>query len=375
MLNAALGQRMRMPKGGGPSPDTNILVYYHRVLSPPLIALMDQMSADVETWHLRKTLHDLLSIRQLRAAASWNGLLKKVRARIGCPRVDELWMTSISDWPEAALAGAYPEAAVVQYEDGLNVYFGEAEQSVPKAPKTRLLFSRADRQVLWRRFGKYFPCVNPLNIWIALRSARKLSERVHERHLYLGQWLEPRPTPRPCVLHLVSSEALRENIAKVSSFPEEEKLKNLPARAVVVIGQNFSDGTQMNRADELGVYRKVVEGLVGKGYSVVWKDHPRCLRPFHPDLIREFGPDQVSAFPGLSALPLEISVQGMAHPPMFVGGLSTSLFYLSHLYGCKVFQFADLMLPFLGGEYRPMAVYVAGHIPGVSQIGPVNGVL
>ncbi len=363
MLYSALGSLEEKSSAGG---DRNLLAYYHRSLSEPLIGLMDEIrSLPLVNWDKRFLFNDVLSIRRLKSSWSWSSVLDSIRTRVESREIDEIWATSIADWPEGAVAAAFPGARVVQYEDGLSSYF-EGED-----PGNASGNSVAKFGILQRRLKNYLPCLNPLVIWRAAREARRLKNRCSARYLYLANWLKPNTAVEGNRTHLVPTSAVRDVTRALAgqlvTRTDRELTAALPDDSAIVIAQNFSDGNQLDRQTECGVYRESVRILLESGFRVLWKEHPRSLKPFCPGLQREFG-DRVMPYPISSRIPLEITVEHMTKMPVFVGALSTSLFYLRHLYGCDVYQFAGAMRPHLAGTYARMASHVARHFPSISEI-------
>ena len=100
----------------------------------------------------------------------------------------------------------------------------------------------------------------------------------------------------------------------------------------------------------LALYARVIELVVGRGYAVWWKEHPRSQQPFFPELAALAPPGRLRELELPFALPVELvaSRLGLA---ACAAGISTALFYLPRLYDIPAYTFAEDLAPFLSDRW------------------------
>ena len=163
--------------------------------------------------------------------------------------------------------------------------------------------------------------------------------------------------PPPQVLehvprHAVAPERLRAVLAACRRLPAVAAyaLPTLPRPAVLVLGQTLSRWGALSRADELAIYDEAIALIVGRGYDVWWKEHPRAQEPFFADLAAHAPAGRVREVDLPFALPVELVAERMGLAAC-VAGISTAIFYLPRLYGIPAFTFADALARVLDGRW------------------------
>jgi hypothetical protein len=123
---------------------------------------------------------------------------------------------------------------------------------------------------------------------------------------------------------------------------------------LLVLGQALSRNGVMSRGEEFAVYRDVIDAVLAKGYSILWKEHPRISEPFFDELkvhARTRFLDAETRLRQLSiphAFPVELVAERLGLAGCAAGS-SAALFYLRRLYGIPCYTFGAALAPRMKG--------------------------
>lgn len=256
----------------------------------------------------------------------------EVKRRCGAD-VAELWMCHVEGPGHRLLLETYPGARVTLFEDGrlgrprLAHWTGRDYAAFLRLAPRLLLRGRVRRHLDslrmadWRVPARYFP-------------------RIEAKWLFLRDLPVPPPycdsPTRP-----VSREALVESMRLAVATPlVREQLAAIPAAApedVVMLGTFH--GNQVVRAeDDLRIYGGVARALVGKGYRVWWKGHPRDASRVFEQIAPSLPGGRFMRLSCSNLVPLQLVMEA-ARFPVCCAAESTVMHYLPGLFGTAVFFF------------------------------------
>lgn len=143
-------------------------------------------------------------------------------------------------------------------------------------------------------------------------------------------------------------ELIKVNSQFLLDFPETTKC--------LVIGQFFSSNEAINREDELAEYHSICETMIAKGYTVIWKEHPKNPKPFFGNLKEYFGSNLYNLDDYYSFhWPIEVLLNNF-EVDLCVSCTSTSLITINKLFGSEILSFSPRFTPKLRGSDREVAV-------------------
>jgi hypothetical protein len=348
-LAAALAEADAHDEGHAACED-HLVLYETVPVSEALKMAMREVGAAAWRWHsIVGAFERMASVRRKIGQGEFDALKEGLRAHLGLPRIDELWLCFLARAPEKLLMEAYPDASVQVYEDGLFSYLPQPPTPLEADPRSLPWPARAPAA---------------LRAWLdARRPVRRFRRHKH--------WLDPRHAariagtwmlladlwPPPQVLaqvprHAVAPERLREVLAACRRLPAVASyaLPALPRPAVLVLGQTLSRWGALSRADELAIYADAIALIVERGYDVWWKEHPRAQEPFFAELTAGAPAGRVREVDLPFALPVELVADRMGLAAC-VAGISTAIFYLPRLVGVPSFTFADALARVLDGRW------------------------
>ncbi len=371
-LEAALRQADAASTAPG-APEDHLVLYETVSVSAELKQAMREVAAAVRPWRRIVDAFELLaSVRRKISQHEFDALIARLRGHLGLERIDELWLCWITRAPEKLVMEAYPEAGVMLYEDGLFSYL--PMRSTPREPAPAGLPWPSALRARWR---------DGLDRWRPVRRFRRHKSWLDPRHerRVAGAWMLLADLwPAPATLaHVpwrpVASVVVRQTLAGCASIPGVACFAAPEPRrpSVLVLGQTLSRWGAMTRAQELALYARVIELVVGRGYAVWWKEHPRSQQPFFPELAALAPPGRLRELELPFALPVELvaSRLGLA---ACAAGISTALFYLPRLYDIPAYTFAEDLAPFLSDRWAQQNDLVRRAAPPLRHL-PMAGAL
>lgn len=321
-------------------------------LAPPILEVMTRMAPAVWPWN-RVVVLDHEAIRpQGDTSRSAEVLRDKLEA--GARDVAELWLVSLWGRLDKLAAEAFPTSRLVLYEDGLHTYVPTEDHHlslVKGLKKPRETYRALKLRLRERR--------RPGDLGLATMLPRHLA-RVAASYLWLSLKVPPADFQKRLPWIQLQTRFMKETMEQVSPLVADIPVERGNGRNAVVLGQAFSNYGDLTRDVELDCYIDMVGRLQGKGYDVIWKEHPRTRQPFLPDLLEAF-PD-VRAVPDLGPWPIELFVERMGLAAC-ASLTSTALFSIPLLFGLPSFSPVG---QFLGRFRYPndvMARLVAAAVP------------
>lgn len=199
-------------------------------------------------------------------------------------------------WLHNRIFAAYPNAQIVLYEEGMASYYPG-------------LVEKYD--ALSRVTGIYL-------------------------HNYLDRYVSPDTNSHPDRFGLLDRQRFRNLLERVASEPEEQILT--PDSVVVVEQYLFKKGRAQKLADAAEEYAAAIRGIVDKGYTVVYKRHPRESTHLYERIRDLLGPahqHRVKEFPSSGNLLEEVVLH---QPPAAIAAISsTSLLTVPHYFDVPSF--------------------------------------
>ena len=278
---------------------------------------------------------------------------------------DEVWLSKLSDIPEKMAAETFKDSAIVLYEDGLHTY-------VP------VKIIESQRRGSYYRFGNFLTSLRKLAsdydvVWKSLnRGGIHISHlrRLREIHTFLDKNLQMPNMFEDIRKSQISTTTLLAMIQRCFDLVPVDNLhvmtRALSQQSVLVLGQCFARWKLMSREDEHLIYRNQVGFLLENGFDVLWKEHPRIDTPFFAELSEYFS-GRITELPLAHYLPVELLV-GQIPLSNCVGGTSTSLFYLAHLFGVNTYTFSNSLVSLIDGDFGYMKQLVSRNIPDILEI-------
>jgi hypothetical protein len=363
-ITLAAGLAQMLADRGTPAEDArNYLVLYEPGgTTPELRDLMGRLARAVWPWAGVAWADDLLDFRRRIPQARYDRVLRTLRERVGVPpgEVDQLWLCWLTRPPEKLLMEAWPAAEVFVYEDGLTSYM----------PVT--VAEGMDGGGLLRGL---------LDRWRPVRRLRRSHWDLDPRHrdrvggLYLCA--SPETPPPDALAHapcrFVDDRHLRAALGRVAdALPEARETgeDTDDGPTLLFLGQCLHRNKLLERDAETALYRGVLDGLLARGYRVLWKEHPRATEPFYPELRAGLGTADAGRFARFEpphALPVEV-VAGRMRLAGCVSGISTSLFYLPRLYGLPCYTYAGELTPHMRGNFVLQNEMVRRAVPPVTAL-------
>jgi hypothetical protein len=287
-----------------------------------------------------------------------------IREHVGLVAPDEIWLCHFEVVEHRILMETYPRANVVLFEDGLHVSSSPMPLMWTRGDIVKLI-GLLPALVLRRKLKNHLASLRVAN-W---RLSTAYAKRVSRVWYYLVQDL---PVPAPfdrTPTGLVETSTLLDTLKAVRESPVVMNITSgmEPAaeRDVLFLYQIIEGDHER----ELKVYKRTVARLLEKGYRVFWKDHPRTLQSLFPELAAVFpaGSFQRLALP--FSWPAEL-VTAVLSFQQCVGLAASSLFYMPHLFGTRVYSFADTLISEISETYAKFLglSVVMAHVPNLEAM-------
>ena len=252
-----------------------------------------------------------------------------LRERLGAD-ADEIWVSKLGLEATKLILYAYPKARVILFEDG-------AEEFIPQ----EVLCGRERLRGLkpaswpgafrreWSHWGRTSECLGMEGLCVRDRA------RVVRMYSYIARQVElPAYLAGVPVVH-VESEALRGRLQALAPLFDPAQCRQPAKRpeesVVLFLPQPFAD-IFLTAENEYALYRAAVSEILGKGYSILWKEHPREITPLAPRLKQDLAGDRLQILKVRQQIPVECLVAGWDLAAV-VSVSSTSLLLLGGLYG------------------------------------------
>ena len=370
MLVAALRQAREENPADSES-ETHLLLY-ELDRNPELEDWMSRLSLSLGSWCQIHWSRDILKLAP--PDDVWPIPLAsesaKLRRSLGLEHADELWVGHLHAYAERLVLETFPEAVVFLFEEGLDPYCLKVVRSWRTINFWGLLKSLP--ALLWT--GKLAAHLTSLRLcdW---RISRRYLRRVKIMYLFLLGTFPGLQCRYPCRVRSIAPASLKSIIDEARKVdPIKQVLADiLPVpRKTVLLLSSFVIFDTLTRDDALDALAEVVTILFAKGYSVHFKTHPRGDSRFQADLHKRIGDGPFQQFEGSSALPIELLASCLNYCA-YVGATSSCLFYLSALYGSRVYSIARFLLPRLK-KVGPMDDYdlAARVFPGIESMPDAN---
>lgn len=379
-LQQAAEDRRKQGKGDSEKYEDYLLLYETAGVSQEFKEILRRMAETVWPWRRIAWAYDILINERKFSQREYERRCRILQERLGVSAdgPDELWVCWLSRPAEKLLFGAFPRAAIVLYEDGLITYL-----DVPLArldgEGNRGSFA-ALQTILLKQWEKRFPVAR----FRRSRWAMDIRHRARLRGAYL--LLSKDATLSEALAHVpprfVDDRFVRRALADASPALPADAAKTAATRSdschsaaprVLILGQALSRNGIMPRDEEREFYERIVQTVLGKGYDVLWKDHPRVSEPFFEELRHWAGargrsePARVTRLSLPHACPVEI-IADRLNLAACVAGTSAALFYLRRLYGIPCYSFAVELLPRMRGADVVMNDRVRREIPSLDEL-------
>lgn len=303
---------------------------------------------------------DSLAADRLKTISDPQPILDEIRAACG-EAPSEIWMPKLHHQPERFILEAYPEAPITLYEDGTGTF---VDIPVRRPGPIRAMAGRTLRalglkpQTVDVGDGSY----------LATRHYQRLTRAILylQRDLQLPVYLKDRQVIS------IGDEVLRGRIAACAQLPtlrEATASSKLQPPIVLMLGQSMARSGLIDLKDEIEIYRRSVTAVIEKGYSVLWRDHPRAHQPYFDSIGDIAEPDRLRRLEVPSGYPVEIFVPRLGLSACIAAG-SSAMLYLKDLYGIPGYSFADDLRPYLKGNANIRAInqQMAAHVTALSQL-------
>lgn len=264
-----------------------------------------------------------------------------LRERLG-PAPDELWVSKIS-WEATKLAlHAYPDSRVAIFEDGAEEFI--PQQVLCGASRWKGLPPGRWPGALRRELSHWTGKPECLGIeGVCVRDRRRISTMYSflAPRIGLPEHLAGIPvTP----VDAATLKGRLDALAPLYDPAHRRQPERMPGEKVVLfLPQPFAD-LFLTQENEYALYRAAAAQILGKGYTILWKEHPREITPLAPRLQQEFGSERIHILRVRQQMPVECLVAGWELAAV-ASVSSTSLFYLNGLYGYPAFTAAGLIGP------------------------------
>lgn len=338
----------------------DILILYGPKLSDELRCQMQACAERLWNWEKIVWADDLLTLDSVQTRSQLLSVVSTLRDRCDADRPAELWVCKTWSIQEKVLLEAWPRAAVNVFEDGLHTYVSHES----------------------RFWHEYLPKSNPAN-WLQLFQQRMLSgqalrrirwvghQREYDRrirHVYL-KLVEDLPLPsylRSGCIRILSNDSFYASIEALGlpdGFGDESHASD--SRPVALcLGQCFALWNMIDEKKEIEIYSHVIEELIGAGYRVLWKDHPRAV-PFDLESNAHFGSSlQRAHLPG--TFPIE-SLLARMQPSLLVSGTSSSLIYGRLLFNTPAATFLNRFPEFTFSDFAEIGGMVTDLVPRLDR--------
>lgn len=303
----------------------------------------------------------------------WNfdNLLKHITDRIGIEQADEIWVCKLKGLTERLIFEAYPDSKIFLYEDGLGTYnpllYGQWEwKSVVNQPIIVL-------KILLKLAKKYL--IDELTSYGRSYNSFRISSyhirRLSGVYLYLAKDIKNQvffcQKPQFTIADNILISTIKACDCLVDIDSAMGEIFSSVDKCVLLLGQCFALSTFMDFDRELSIYCQVIALLLEKGYTVLWKEHPRVNKPFFPRLAKIYSSTNLKELGIYSTFSIEVMVERI-NIFACVAASSSSLFYLPKIYNIKTYSCAKEFLPYAKGIVVSDLEFVAKNITPVDEI-------
>ncbi|MES2461095.1 MAG: polysialyltransferase family glycosyltransferase [Armatimonadota bacterium] len=374
-----IGEDLSEASGGPDEVFEDYLVVYETSGVPDAFKeTLQQMAEAIWPWKRIIWAYDLLTSNRNISQRQFDDLRQTLRERVGVPpeQVDEVWVCWLTRPAEKLVFETYPTARIQLFEDGLISYIpvplskrlknDEEPPNLFYALRARLR-NRLDSVWSVRRYRRGRRQMDPRHL-----------RRIGSAYLQLTPDLPPPETLADIPRRFVDYRCLGEALDRVkpilpwADVTEAAECSGTPDR-LLVLGQALSRNGIMSRSEEFGIYRDVVDAILAKGYSILWKEHPRISTPFFADLkvyARSRFPDADERLRQLSiphAFPVELVADRLCLAGCAAGS-SAALFYLKRLYGIPCYTFGAALAPRMKGFDLSMNDIIRRDVPPLDDL-------
>ena len=329
----------------------DVLVIYGYSLTDEIKKAMEAASRRLWNWkrviiadgHLNRP--DVLKIPA-------GGILDDFRELIGPYAVDEIWTCLVTNAAEKIVFETFPQSTIVLYEDGLHTYVETEEQ----------LLNR-------RRPRKGIPA------FLRYGFDNRFLSRLTCAYLFISQVVPPPDYLMDKTIFQVEKEYIRDAIRKLKDKVTKSDLTIQPSdcKRILLMGQGFSQVKWMDWNTEYRFYCDIINKLFAKGYSVLWKDHPKNPRPFFNNSadVRNFN-GSIQVLKAETIWPVE-TIAGDLSVVGSLSAVSTASFNLQLIYGIPAFSFAAQAETLMNSDdHRPEFMIMTGHVADFTELRSYN---
>jgi hypothetical protein len=370
--------------GSGTEFDDYLIVYETSGVPEKFKTILQHMAETIWPWKRIVWAYDLLTANRKISQREYDDLRQTLQQRVGVPtdQVDEIWVCWLTRPAEKLVFETYPSARIQIFEDGLISY-------IPVPISKRLRNDEEPPNLFYALRAKLRHRLDA--IWPVRRYRRGRRQmdprhlrRIGSAYLQMTPILPPPETLAKVPRRFVAYSYLREALDRVkpllelADYEEMGEHGTVPDR-LLVLGQALSRNGVMSRAEELGIYQNILDVVLEKGYSVLWKEHPRISEPFFADLIthvRKTYPNAEDRLRQLSiphAFPIEMVADRLGLAGCAAGS-SAALFYLRRLYHIPCYTFGEALLPFMKGFDVLMNDMIRRDVPPLTDLPYLNRV-
>lgn len=286
------------------------------------------------------------------------GLWRKKLQEYG--RIDEIWLDYLPGYGQRVFVEAYPTARLFIFEDGLSTYFDYTGEH-PEIAKSRSWLRR------WRPFlrGQWQAEMRShrLHGW---RIPAYYSRRIAAVWVILGDIL-PLPECLQQNVRAIDISALKRLFDITLSYIDFHHQRRSSRPHVLLLPQVFARMGILSDQQEFHLYSEIVDEVIGMGWEVLWKDHPRADTAIGDELTF-LHPDHFSRIAIPTAVPVDV-VMAKENWDACLSAYSTSLFYAKYVHGIPVYTFMGKVSNVVGNRLNVvLKEAIREHIPDYHQM-------
>lgn len=288
-------------------------------------------------------------------------LKKRLKKRFGTKKPDEVWISSVLNWREVAIASLYPDVPILLYEDGMQSCF-------KFSPGPENLTQKWQNVKVWAaRIGAYNGYRRPWNVGSMIADRRSIRERVFREFAY---------APRRLMGEDRGLEVTDENVAQsvllgreVVAGGDMDETFGLTGRDCVFLGQCFAVLKTISEEQECQFYAQTMQRLLEKGMRVIWKEHPRTGGRYFKKIRTISGMSDIELFPAPPEVPVEFILTRENWSGVSVVGItSSSMLYLNEAFSVPCYFAGKAFRPYLDNVHQRMLDTFAGHFPDLKML-------
>lgn len=301
--------------------------------------------------------------------SQWDGVLRQTKQAVvapileafeipDCATVNQVWLCKLQFLDERLLADIFAGSELVLYEDGLHTYapttflfnLPPLDLSVSgKSIKTSIVSSAfLLREVI----------TGELN-WKHQGVKRSHLRRIKTFYSVLGDQLQisnafqrvPTEILRPALLQKFFSQLYRDLGCR---FHEVIASSNSDRKVALFLGSNLSHLHSFPREVEATVFAQSIQQAIDRGYTIVWKEHPRAKEPLYEAIKQKIDSHSIIVLTAEQKLPIELLLAA-GNVQLCCSTLSSALFYLKSIYGIQTVTCVEPLLPYLKGDFHALA--------------------